>query len=70
MELMKGLVWTAVGVIGISFLTTSVSIAWRTIPALVGIIFCIVGGRKIHGEVTDIVLIVKEHILSSRGDKI
>lgn len=51
MELMKGLVWTAVGVIGISFLTTSVSIAWRTIPALVGIIFCIVGGRQIHGYV-------------------
>ena len=51
MELMKGLAWTAVGVIGISFLTTSVSLVWKTIPALVGIIFCIVGGRQIYGYV-------------------
>lgn len=47
-ELMKGLAWTAAGLIGISFLTTSASFVWKTILTLVGIVFCIVGGRLIH----------------------
>lgn len=47
MEMFKGLAWIAAGLIGISFIATSVPVMWKMIFGALGIIFFCIGGKGI-----------------------
>lgn len=46
-DFFKGLAWIAAGLIGISFITTDVPQIWKIIPCVLGLIFCVIGGKWI-----------------------
>lgn len=51
-DLFKGLAWMVAGLIGISFVTTSVSVIWKMIFVIVGIVFCMIGCKILYKYVS------------------
>lgn len=52
-DLFQGLIWEAVGLTGISFLTTAASLMWKIIFTVAGIFCCIRGGQLLYKYVSE-----------------
>lgn len=52
-KMFKGLAWIAAGIIGLSFMTTSVPVIWMIIFAVLGIIFFVIGCKWIGKYISE-----------------
>ncbi|MGN0431320.1 MAG: hypothetical protein ACI4EQ_03090 [Lachnospiraceae bacterium] len=53
MKIFKGLAWMAAGLVGLSFIATSVTVMWKMIFSVLGIIFLGIGGKWIRKYVLE-----------------